>query len=343
MSFKRSAALLLAAAAFTTGCVGYRVTPDKPASMPRAEKQTPLRVGVSLKQSFEWKGVGMDNRAMDRWRTWSRFKPMFYEVDHMGDAFVKALDESHGFSSVYILPGNSFGPAELASHDIVIDAQIKGGYQQDPAMMGKAFMTGFLLLLPAPFVRYDDGFTASGELSLYDSSGRLLRRLSDSQSVTASAALFSAGQPSEIMAGIQSAAQNLAVKLVNAILADRETLEAAARRGAGVAKRKQPEVDPEVAAAVAAAEAAAKAAAAAAARVAQLQAQRNGAPSPAAAPEPPAASAVSAAEPAAAAAEAAVAAPQDEELTAGPARPSGPKHGRKIRVTDAEAAAELLP
>ena len=229
----RTTGLLLAALGLAglglSGCVGLDMKPPKPAAMPRAESPVPLKVGVLLKKPrFEWQGMGMLNTAYvenhrDRWM----FKPMVAQSDDVGGKFLRALQASSGFTQVDEVKSIGFLGTDEKDHDLIIEADFSGKYTQDPAGMGKAMMTGFLLLLPAPFVRYDDAFFAAADLTVYDKTGRLLHKYTERQDVATSAALFSAGTPGSIAAGIDSAASNLAVKLVTAILADRKGYERA--------------------------------------------------------------------------------------------------------------------
>ena len=206
-----------------SGCAGLTLKPPKPAGMPRADAPIPLKVGVYMKKPrFEWQGMGGMNTAYmeshrDRWM----IKPMVAQSEDVGGKFLRALQAASAFSQVDEVKSIGFFGTGEKAHDLIIDADFSGKYTQDPAGMGKAMMTGFLLLLPAPFVRYDDAFFAAAELTVYDSTGRLLHKYSERQDVATSAALFSAGTPGSITAGIDSAASNLAAKLVTAILADR--------------------------------------------------------------------------------------------------------------------------
>ncbi|MDD5302178.1 MAG: hypothetical protein PHS14_03640 [Elusimicrobia bacterium] len=206
-----------------TGCAGLELNPPKPAGMPRADAPVPLKVGVYMKKPrFEWQGIGGMNTAYmeshrDRWM----FKPMLAASDDVGGKFLRALQAASAFSQVDEVKSIGFFGTDAKEHDLIIDADFSGKYTQDPAGMGKAMATGFLLLLPAPFIRYDDAFFTAAELTVYDSTGRLLHKYSERQDVATSATLFSAGTPGSISAGVDSAASNLAAKLVTAILADR--------------------------------------------------------------------------------------------------------------------------
>lgn len=229
---RAAAAPLALCALLLSGCVGFTVKPPKPASMPRAESPAPLKVGVVLKKPrFEWQGMGPMNTAyMERHRDRWMFRPMWAQADDVGGKFLRALQASSAFSQVDEVKSLAFHGTGSDDRDLLIDAEFSGKYTQDPAGFGKAFMTGFLLLLPAPFIRYEDAYFASAELTVYDRSGRLLHKYSERQDVSSSAALFSAGSPGSVSAGIDAAATHLASRLVTAILADRDGYERAMRQ-----------------------------------------------------------------------------------------------------------------
>jgi hypothetical protein len=206
-----------------SGCVGFTVKPPKPDAMPRADAPVPLKVGVRMKKPrFEWQGMGMMNTSYmeahrDRWM----IKPMFVQSDDVGGKFLRALQASSGFSQVDEVKNVGFNGTDDDPRDLIIDADFSGKYTQDPAGFGKAFITGFLFFIPAPFIRFEDAYFAAADLSVYDGTGRLLHKYSERQDVATSAALFSAGAPASVSAGIESASANLAAKLVTEILADR--------------------------------------------------------------------------------------------------------------------------
>ncbi len=206
-----------------SGCVGLTMKPPKPAGMPRADAPVPLKVGVFMKKPrFEYQGMGgMTTSYIEKYRDRWMIKPMVAQSEDIGGKFLRALQAASAFSQVDEVKSLGFFGTDEKEHDLFIDADFSGKYTQDPATMGKAMATGFLLLLPAPFMRYDDAFFAAAEMTVYDKTGRLLHKYSERQDVATSAALFSAGTPGSITAGIDSAASNLAAKLVTAILADR--------------------------------------------------------------------------------------------------------------------------
>ncbi|MEK7234096.1 MAG: hypothetical protein AAB268_09800 [Elusimicrobiota bacterium] len=222
-----------------SGCVGLKMNPPKPAGMPRADAPVPLKVGVHMKKPrFEWQGMsGMNTAYMERYRERRMLKPMWAQVDDVGGKFLRALQAASAFSQVDEVKSIGFFGTGGEQRDLIIDAEFSGKYTQDPSGMGKAMMTGFLLLLPAPFVRYDDTFFAAAELKVYDGAGRLLHIYSERQDVATSAALFSAGTPGSISAGIDSAASNLAAKLVSAILPDRAGYQHALSQAPAVVSR----------------------------------------------------------------------------------------------------------
>lgn len=223
--------LIAACGLLLPGCAGYTVKPPKPSAMPRAESPVPLKVGVLMKKPrFEWQGMGPMNTAyMERHRDRWMLKPMWAQADDVGGKFLRALQASSGFAQVDEVKSLGFHGTGEGS-DLLIDAEFSGKYTQDPGGFGKAFITGFLFFLPAPFIRYDDAYFAAAELSVYDRAGRLLHKYSERQDVSSSAALFSAGSPGSVSAGIDAAASHLASKLVTAILADREGFERAVKR-----------------------------------------------------------------------------------------------------------------
>jgi hypothetical protein len=186
----------------------------------------------------------MNTAYMERHRDRWMFKPMWAQADDVGGKFLRALQASAAFSQVDEVKSLGFLGTDSDNRDLLIDAEFSGKYTQDPAGFGKAFMTGFLLLLPAPFIRYEDAYFASAELNVYDRSGRLLHKYSERQDVSSSAALFSAGSPGSVSAGIDSAAANLAAKLVTAILADREGYERALKQAPPPPSRKPEATSP---------------------------------------------------------------------------------------------------
>ncbi len=247
MNISRASAVLSPLLALAlSSCVGFTIKPPKPTGMPRADKPIPLKVGVlSRAPQFEMHGVGM---SAERMRGYRMFRPVFAQADDVGGKFTRALQAANAFSSVENVSSLAFNGAG-GGHDILIESDFRSRYVQDPATMGKAFMTGFLLLIPAPFVRYEDSFGASAVVSVYDSSGRLIQKYSEETTARASAALFSAGSAGSISAGIDAAATQLAARLVASILADREGWSRAIAGRPAVAARPAPPPPAETAAA----------------------------------------------------------------------------------------------
>jgi hypothetical protein len=240
-----AAVLASVAAAFSlSGCVGYEVKPPKPAEYPKADAPVPLKVGVLVKTSpFEWDAVGMSASMMDRRRGWSIWKGTFAQIDGMGGKFIEALSGSRAFARVDEVKSMGFLGSDTGGRNLFIDARFSGKYTQDPSMFPKAFLTGFFMFLPAPFIRYDDTFRASADLSVYDAGGRLVHKYAEQQDVAMEAALFSAGMPGALAAGIEDASANLAAKLVTAIIADREGFVRASKTS-GEVDRRRPAPDP---------------------------------------------------------------------------------------------------
>lgn len=236
---------LSAGALAASGCIGLSIKPPKPSGMPRAESASALKVGIHMKKPrFEWQGMGGMNTAyMEKHRERWMFKPMLAQSDDVGGKFLRALQAASAFSQVEEVKSVGFHGTG-GDHDLIIEADFSGKYTQDPAGMGKAMATGFLLLLPAPFIRYDDAFFAAAEMAVYDRTGRLLHKYSERQDVATSAALFSAGTPGSIIAGIDAAASGLASKLVAALIADRAGYERALSAAPAVAARRRAAIPP---------------------------------------------------------------------------------------------------
>jgi hypothetical protein len=234
------AAVLAAAALAASGCVGYEVKPPKPAEYPKADAPAALKVGVLLKnQPFVFDAMGMSASRMDSYRSWSRFHEMFAQIDGIGAKFIDALNGSRAFARVDEVKSMGFFGSDRGGHNLFMDAEFTGRFSQDPAMFPKAFLTGFFFFLPAPFIRYEDTYRASADVSVYDGAGRLVHKYTEQQDVGTTSALFSAGMPNTIAAGIESASSNLAAKLVTAIIADREGFVKASRSAGSVAHRKR--------------------------------------------------------------------------------------------------------
>jgi hypothetical protein len=291
------------------GC-GYEVIPPTPPQVAKAPAQLPLKVGVLAKSAgFDWIGVGMTNARMESYRT-GMYSAPFQAVDAAPDALVSALKDSGLFAQVDRVSDLGFAGTDRGGHDVLIDAELRGKYVQDPAQMGKALVTGFLFFLPGPFITYDDSYEFSADVTLYDADGRLLHKYSDSAGAESRAMLFSANRPATLAAGITAASKALAAKIAADIAADRDGYEKDASGLARTAERAHVAPPPAPAAGLLGAFAASAPAAPASATSAPDATDASSAP----------------------------AAPKDwlDEVPA-------PKHAPIPRLTDAEAAAELLP
>jgi hypothetical protein len=199
--------------------------------MPRADAPAPLSVGVLVKnERYDFVGMNLSTERVEAYRGRAMLAPMFQQLDDRGAAFVRALRESGAFRKVDEV--RSLGFEGEGGDDILLDAHFAGRYTQDAGAFGKAFITGFLLFLPAPFITYDDRFEASADVSVYDAAGRLLHRYEENQAVAMNAWLFSEGMPSSLALGIEDASANMTAKLVEAIISDRGGWKRATRRAA---------------------------------------------------------------------------------------------------------------
>ncbi|MDE2490825.1 MAG: hypothetical protein KGM24_08245, partial [Elusimicrobia bacterium] len=221
-----------AAALLVSGC-GYEVLPLKPPQLEKAPAALPLKVGVMAKNAgFDWSGVGMTNSGMDAYRN-GVYSDVFKALDDAPDVLVQTLKDSGLFAQVDKVNDLGFAGTDRGGHDILIDAEIRGKYVQDPGQTGKAMITGFLMFLPGPFITYDDSYQFSADVTLYDADGRLLHKYSDSAETESHAMLFSANKPSTLQAGIAAASKALAVKIASDVLADRDGYE---KQASGLAR-----------------------------------------------------------------------------------------------------------
>lgn len=200
-----------------SGCApGLKINPPKPSGMPRAEAPVALKVGVYMKRPrFDFQEMGgLNTQIMEGDRRLSY--PMWSHAEDIGAKFLRALQASSAFSQV-----DEVKSTDANDHDLIIDADFSGKYTKDPAAMPKALMSGFLFFLPVPFVTYNDAYFAAAEMNVYDRTGRLHHKYSESQDVTTSVGVWWDGSQGTIAAGIDAVAANLAVKLVTALIADR--------------------------------------------------------------------------------------------------------------------------
>jgi hypothetical protein len=204
---------LLAAAAIAavTGCNSLQITPQPPSTMPRAAgAPLPLRVGIAFDETASNAGAPGGGYGM-------KMAMMMNQVPiNIGQSFADALRRSNLFQEVdYPI---SYNPQVLENIDVVITGNFGRAYHQDPALFPKAFLTGFLLWLPAPFIHYYDTYDATGDLAIKDKSGALVKGYSEKATVTADYQIFSEVDSHQQAPAIS--VQDLVAKLVEALVQD---------------------------------------------------------------------------------------------------------------------------
>lgn len=215
--------LALLALPLLTACAGYEIRHAK-LEAPRAPKTLPLSAAVASSETpWTWHGAG------GSWMiTNARWKPV-WERGNGANAFAKALQESGAFRTADLVTRRD-------GHDLVFDGRFTGDYRKDPSLGPKAFLTGFLMFLPASFFTYDDPVKMTGEVAVYDRGGRLLARYNESADVVRAAKIFSDGGKEPIIAAVEAASRDLALKLAAAVVADQDALAAKAKAGADAPK-----------------------------------------------------------------------------------------------------------
>ena len=188
---------------FVVGCSGIRIIPQAPTTMPISNDPLPLKVGVIIEGQSITGGF-------------SDFGPRFSEI----------LKNSNIFEEVYYPV--IYNTDSIEKLDLFIFGRFTGTFVADPALHGKAFVTGFFLFLPAPAVTYNHKYVATGDVTFKDKKGKVYKKYTDKQEVIAKIKISS--PPTEVeRKGVKSATDNLLSKLVGKILEDkpfyRETIK----------------------------------------------------------------------------------------------------------------------
>ncbi|MDD5629971.1 MAG: caspase family protein [Elusimicrobia bacterium] len=226
-------ALLAVGSLALAGCVGLRYQPPA-TEMPRASgSPVPLRVGLSVENpSPPVSTSGFASLAVAG------------SVINMGQLLADGLRQARVFENVrYPMPRTE---EAQASTDLVINADFKRSFTSDPGKVPKAILSGFLLMLPTPFLEYNDRNEVSVTAAAQDRQGNTLKDYNINLDMVASWKLFSEGR--SYKEGPVVAANSLVAQFVEAILADRPLYEKYARekRSAPVASRARPTAAPRV-------------------------------------------------------------------------------------------------
>jgi hypothetical protein len=191
-----TAGVLMFILAFASGCASYHVTPDAAAIViPRAA--TPIPITVGLAQVVQDTNMCSDfmPKITKQFEECGLFQKVFYPV--------RADDRLDG---------------QLVLH-------LSEQFKTDGALFGKAFLTGFLLFLPAPLVTYTHEYRAEGTMDLVRDK-QTLKSYNYSVTVDLTHKIFA---PAEGMtAALEAAAPRaLSAELIQQLLNDRPFLEKA--------------------------------------------------------------------------------------------------------------------
>ena len=188
---------------FVVGCNGIQIIPQAPTTMPISDAPLPLKVGIIIEGQKLTGGF-------------SDFGPRFSEILKNSNTF----EEVH-FPVIY-------NTDSIEKLDLFIFGRFTGTFVADPGLIGKAFVTGFFLYLPAPGVTYNHKYVATGEVIIKDKKGKVYKKYTDKQEVVVKVKI--ASPPTEAQReGVKSATDNLLSKLIGKILEDkpfyRETIK----------------------------------------------------------------------------------------------------------------------
>jgi hypothetical protein len=193
-----------------SGCVGYTLKPERPASMPRSsDKPLPLTVGVELEQG----GTSIDGTPP----TGGVRSQMSATSSGIGPRFAEALGQAGVFERVvYPLAG-----AAQQGVDLVIRGRFDYGFRQDPMQGPKIILCVFTGLITGAIMSETSYHDASGLLSVRDLSGAEAKSYSEKVSVEAKSMVSMFAEISTGKEGPPAAVDNLVAKLVQDIVADR--------------------------------------------------------------------------------------------------------------------------
>ncbi len=187
--------LLLAILVFVSGCASYSVHPDADSiNMPKAATPIPVTVGfVRAEQNTTNVCTDLMTKVGKQMEDCGFFRTFLYPV--------RADDRLDG---------------QLVLH-------LNEQFEIDPALFGKAFITGFFLLLPAPLVTYTHEYRAEGTLDLVRDK-QTLKSYNYNVTVDLTHKIFapSDGMTTALEAAVPKA---LSAELIQQLLNDRAFLE----------------------------------------------------------------------------------------------------------------------
>jgi hypothetical protein len=130
----------------------------------------------------------------------------------------KSLDESQLFKTIYypVRPGDPL--------DGEIKLELSSKMKMDSAWFPKAFLTGFFMLLPSPFIEYHHRYQAECTLSVIRG-GQTLKTYSVTSSVTATHKLWIDSAEALEANATQAATKLLGAQVAQELINDRAFLE----------------------------------------------------------------------------------------------------------------------
>jgi hypothetical protein len=170
-----------------TGCMGYTLTPERPASMPKAAlPPLPLKVGLVIEE-------GKDGG--------------------FGSKFAEALDGARLFSEVR--RGAQTGV------DLVIQSRFSSNFIQDPMQAPKIIFVVFTGFLTGAIMSETSHHTAQGALSVAYPRGETLKSYDGSVDVVAKSMVSAFAEQKTMKLGPPAALDNLVAKRVQVLIDDR--------------------------------------------------------------------------------------------------------------------------
>lgn len=193
MTWTRGLLIAVIVGVTLSGCSGYRiiksdfVTPSAPSSA----SPLPLVVGLNVT------GQTLTGGFSD-----------------MGPAFASRLTNA-GLYKTVLYPVRTDDKI-----DLLIEAKFSGTFVADSSSFAKAFLTGFFMLLPSPFVEYEHHYKASGAVSFMQGGRQLKSYSAESDTVVA---MELAAPATEVQGkGVSAATNDLIDRLIAQLNNDRD-------------------------------------------------------------------------------------------------------------------------
>ena len=210
LPFARPLAVLLCAALVScTGCMGYKLTPEKPDSMPQSSAgPLPLKVGLAVESSVT---DPMSRNLLQRAK------------QDFGASFAQALRGARLFQEVrYPASGRA-----REAQDLLLTARFDYKFTNDPAQVAKILLVTLTGYFTGALMKETSHHEAKGELTVTDRAGQEVRAYSESADVEAKSMVSMFAEMKTMKLGPVAAVENLVAKLVQSLIDDRALLERA--------------------------------------------------------------------------------------------------------------------